>query len=118
LGFLFPEPASVLLYLDEALHLRLLKYDWLEVNADANRHKILWELLLIEEREKPEPDRLRVLYFLGRIRINQASLMSRFTGNGSETWGSSPSPNVLTGLHGGRSPYHPYPASYPSHDRQ
>ncbi|MDR2392988.1 MAG: hypothetical protein LBD93_02365 [Treponema sp.] len=52
LGFLFPGPAGVLLYLDEALRLRLLKYDWLEVNADANRRKIPWEVLLIEEREK------------------------------------------------------------------
>jgi hypothetical protein len=52
LAFLFPGPAGVLLYLDEALRLRLLKYDWLEANPGANRKKIPWDALLIEEREK------------------------------------------------------------------
>ena len=50
--FMFPGPAGILLYLDEALRLRLLKYDWLEENPDANRRKIPWDALLIEEREK------------------------------------------------------------------
>ena len=50
--FLFPGPAGVLLYLDEALRLRLLKYDWLEANPGADRRKIPWDTLLIEEREK------------------------------------------------------------------
>jgi hypothetical protein len=49
---LFPGPAGVLLYLDEALRLRLLKYDWLEANPGANRRKIPWDALLIEERDK------------------------------------------------------------------
>ncbi|MDR1985520.1 MAG: hypothetical protein LBP88_00935, partial [Treponema sp.] len=44
--------AGILLYLDEALRLRLLKYDWLEVNSDATLRKIPWDALLIEEREK------------------------------------------------------------------
>ncbi|MHB9292860.1 hypothetical protein Holit_01971 [Hollandina sp. SP2] len=52
LAFLFPGPAGILLYLDEALRLRLLKYDWLEVNSDATLRKIPWDTLLIEEREK------------------------------------------------------------------
>ena len=52
LAFMFPGPIGVLLYLDEALRLRLLKYDWLEANPDANRRKIPWDALLIEEREK------------------------------------------------------------------
>jgi hypothetical protein len=52
LAFLFPGPAGILLYLDEALRLRLLKYDWLEANPGANRRKIPWEALLIDEREK------------------------------------------------------------------
>ena len=51
-AFMFPGPAGILLYLDEALRLRLLKYDWLEANPDANRRKIPWDALLIEEREK------------------------------------------------------------------
>jgi len=51
-AFMFPGPAGILLYLDEALRLRLLKYDYLEANPDANRRKIPWDALLIEEREK------------------------------------------------------------------
>jgi len=51
-AFMFPGPAGVLLYLDQALRLRLLKYDWLEANPGANRRKIPWDVLLIEEREK------------------------------------------------------------------
>jgi len=50
--FLFPGPAGILLYIDEALRLRLLKYDWLEANPGENRRKIPWDALLIEEREK------------------------------------------------------------------
>jgi uncharacterized membrane protein YesL len=50
--FMFPGPAGILLFLDEALRLRLLKYDWLEANPGANRRKIPWDSLLIEEREK------------------------------------------------------------------
>jgi hypothetical protein len=52
LAFLFPGPAGVILYLDEALRLRLLKYNWLEENPQANRRKIPWDALLIEERER------------------------------------------------------------------
>jgi len=51
-AFMFPGPAGILLYLDEALRLRLIKYDWLEANPGANRRKIPWDALLIEEREK------------------------------------------------------------------
>jgi len=50
--FMFPGPVGILLYLDEALRLRILKYDWLEANPDANRRKIPWDALLIEERDK------------------------------------------------------------------
>jgi hypothetical protein len=54
--FLFPGPVGVLLCLDEALRLRLLKYDWLDANPEENRsgvrRKIPWDVLLIEEREK------------------------------------------------------------------
>jgi hypothetical protein len=52
LVFLLPGPAGALLYLDEALRLRLLKYDWLEANPGANRRKIPWDAILIEERER------------------------------------------------------------------
>jgi len=52
LAFLFPGPGGMLLLWDEALRLRLLKYDYLEANPEADRRKIPWDALLIEEREK------------------------------------------------------------------
>ena len=60
LAFLVPGPAGILLFLDEALRLRLLKYDWLEANPDPEttgkrsrrRRSIPWDAILIEEREK------------------------------------------------------------------
>jgi uncharacterized membrane protein YesL len=53
LAFLVPGPAGLLLYLDEALRLRLFKYDWLEANPDTSgkRRKIPWDELLIDDRE-------------------------------------------------------------------
>jgi hypothetical protein len=63
LAFVFPGPAGVLLYLDEAVRLRLLKYDWLEANPGANRKKIPWDELLIEEREKTGTRTLKNLIF-------------------------------------------------------
>jgi len=62
-AFLFPGPVGALLYLDEALRLRLLKYDWLEANPNANRRKIPWDELLIEEREKTGTRSLRNIIF-------------------------------------------------------
>jgi hypothetical protein len=57
LAFLMPGPGGALLFLDEALRLRLLKYDWLEENAAAGqgaakRPSIPWDALLIDERER------------------------------------------------------------------
>jgi hypothetical protein len=67
LAFLFPGPAGILLYLDEALRLRLLKYDWLEANPEAEpgkkRRKIPWDVILIEEREKTGTRTLRNFIF-------------------------------------------------------
>jgi hypothetical protein len=68
LAFLFPGPAGILLYLDEALRLRLLKYDWLEANAPAEgettrRRQIPWDALLIEEREKTGTRTLKSFIF-------------------------------------------------------
>lgn len=50
-AFLVPGPAAVFLYLDEALRLRLLKYDWLEAHPGEGR-RIPWDALLIDERDK------------------------------------------------------------------
>jgi hypothetical protein len=58
-AFLLPGPAGILLFLDEGLRLRLLKYDWLEANPDPepsqkrSRRRIPWDAILIDEREKP-----------------------------------------------------------------
>jgi hypothetical protein len=63
LAFLFPGPAGILLYLDEALRLRLLKYDWLEANPDANRKQIPWDAILIDERERTGTRSLKSFIF-------------------------------------------------------
>jgi hypothetical protein len=67
LAFLIPGPAGILLFLDEALRLRLLKYDWLEANSEAGppaRHrKIPWEAILIEDREKTGSRSLKSFIF-------------------------------------------------------
>jgi hypothetical protein len=56
LALLLPGPAGLLLFLDEALRLRLLKYDWLEANPDTTgskkKQQIPWDEILIDEREK------------------------------------------------------------------
>jgi hypothetical protein len=56
LALILPGPAGMFLFLDEALRLRLLKYDWLEANPDKTgskkRRKIPWDEILIDEREK------------------------------------------------------------------
>jgi len=56
LALILPGPAGAILFLDQALRLRLLKYDWLEANPDSEsgskRRHIPWDAILIEEREK------------------------------------------------------------------
>jgi len=68
-AFLIPGPAGILLFLDEALRLRLMKYDWLEANPPvagvpkSKRRAIPWDALLIEEREKTGSRTLRNFIF-------------------------------------------------------
>ncbi|MDR3355810.1 MAG: hypothetical protein LBO04_01320 [Spirochaetaceae bacterium] len=62
-AFLLPGPAGILLFLDEALRLRFLKYDWLEQNPGADRRYIPWNTVLSEEREKTGRRTLRNLLF-------------------------------------------------------
>jgi hypothetical protein len=61
LFMLLPGPGGILLFLDEALRLRLLKYDWLEANP--GRARIPWDVLLAEEREKTGNRSLKGLIF-------------------------------------------------------
>jgi len=63
LALLIPGPAGILLFLDEALRLRLLKYDYLEANPGADRRKIPWDELLAEDRETTGTRTLRGLIF-------------------------------------------------------
>ena len=63
LAFLIPGPAAMILFMDEALRLRLMKYDYLEANPDANRRKIPWDELLVDEREKTGTRSLRSFIF-------------------------------------------------------
>jgi hypothetical protein len=66
-AFLLPGPAGLLLFLDEGLRLRLMKYDWLEATPPApdspKRRPIPWDALLIEEREKTGSRTLRNFIF-------------------------------------------------------
>jgi len=62
-AFLAPGPAGILLFLDEGLRLRLMKYDWLEANPGANRRKIPWDEVLFEEEEKTGSRSLRNFIF-------------------------------------------------------
>jgi hypothetical protein len=66
-ALLIPGPAGLLLFLDEGLRLRLMKYDWLEANppteTDSKRRPIPWDALLIEEREKTGTRTLRNFIF-------------------------------------------------------
>jgi len=62
-AFLIPGLGGMLLWLNVGLKLRLLKYDYLEENPDANRKQIPWDALLIDEREKVGKRSLRGMIF-------------------------------------------------------
>ena len=66
--FVFSFPGFMFSYLDQALRLRLLKYDWLEQNreqsvSDRKRIKIPWEKLLEEEKEKTGERSFKSFFF-------------------------------------------------------
>ena len=63
LAFLLPGPGTALLFLDEALRLRLLKYEWLKAHPEADRRKIPWDDILVEERERTGTRSLQRLIF-------------------------------------------------------
>jgi hypothetical protein len=63
LAFMVPGPAGILLFLDEGVRLRLLKYDWIEANPTENRRKVPWDSLLIDERERTGSRSLRNFIF-------------------------------------------------------
>lgn len=50
-ALLMPGLSSVLLARQGALRILMKKYDYLEEEPEANRRKIPWDALLVEERE-------------------------------------------------------------------
>lgn len=62
-AFLIPGIATVLLWWNVALKLRLYKYDYLEQNPGANRRRIPWDALLVEDRERVGKRTLKGMIF-------------------------------------------------------
>jgi hypothetical protein len=62
-GFLFPGPAGLLLFYDEAFRLRLLKYKKMENGAMERQKHISWDTLLAADREKTGSRSFRTLFF-------------------------------------------------------
>jgi hypothetical protein len=62
-AFLLPGVATVFLWWSTALKLRLYKYDWLEQNPGADRRKVPWDALLIDDRERVGKRTLKGMIF-------------------------------------------------------
>jgi MFS family permease len=62
-AFMLPGIATIVLWLNVGLKLRVLKYDYLEENPDANRKKIPWDVLLIEDKERVGKRTLKGMIF-------------------------------------------------------
>jgi len=52
LAFILPGVGGILILLESTMKLLMMKYDYLEENPDADRKKVPWNALLLEEREK------------------------------------------------------------------
>jgi hypothetical protein len=62
-AFMLPGPSGCLLLLDEAARLRMMKYDYLAANPDANRKRVPWDAILAEEKELTGTRSLKNLIF-------------------------------------------------------
>jgi uncharacterized membrane protein YesL len=62
-AFLLPGIATIFLWWNVGLKLRLYKYDWLEQNPGANRRKVPWDALLIDDRERVGKRTLKGMIF-------------------------------------------------------
>lgn len=62
-ALLIPGITGLLIWHQVALKVRLYKYDYLEENPDANRRKIPWDALLIDDRERVGERTLRGMIF-------------------------------------------------------
>jgi uncharacterized membrane protein YesL len=62
-AFMLPGLAAVILWHNEGLKLRMYKYDWLEENPGADRKKVPWDALLVDDRERVGKRTLRGMIF-------------------------------------------------------
>lgn len=62
-AFLLPGLTSVLIWHQVGFKLRLMKYDYLEENPEADRKKIPWDALLIDEKDRVGHRTLRGMIF-------------------------------------------------------
>lgn len=62
-AFLLPGPSGALIWLQSGFKLRMLKYDYLEENPDADRRHIPWDRLLVDERERVGKRTLKGMIF-------------------------------------------------------
>jgi uncharacterized membrane protein YesL len=62
-ALLLPGIATILLWWNVAFKLRMYKYDWLEQNPGANRRRIPWDALLVEDRERVGKRTLKGMIF-------------------------------------------------------
>ncbi|TVR59014.1 MAG: hypothetical protein EA426_07845 [Spirochaetaceae bacterium] len=62
-AFLIPGIGGFLLWYQAGFKLRMYKYDYLEENPDANRRKIPWDALLIDDKERVGKRTLRGMIF-------------------------------------------------------
>jgi uncharacterized membrane protein YesL len=62
-ALLLPGPATLLLWWNTAFKLRMYKYDWLEKNPGADRRRIPWDALLVEDRERVGKRSLKGMIF-------------------------------------------------------
>ncbi|MBN2441890.1 MAG: hypothetical protein JXJ04_11100 [Spirochaetales bacterium] len=63
LVFLFPGPATVILWINDCFKIRLYKYDYLDAHPMADKKKIPWDELLREDRERVGPRTVRGMIF-------------------------------------------------------
>jgi hypothetical protein len=62
-AFLLPGFATVLVWVNVSLKLRLYKYDYLEQHPEANRRQIPWDALLVDDRERVGKRTIRGMIF-------------------------------------------------------
>jgi len=62
-ALLLPGISTILLLWNAAFKLRLYKYDWLEQNPGANKKRIPWDALLVEDRERVGKRTLKGMIF-------------------------------------------------------